>query len=1059
MNGPDPRPSRPARPNLQALEPRQLLAAKVSFVIDPTSDLSGFTTPQVNGIKSSLGVAADQFAKAINPQTPITIPIVIKNAATPGKINMPKGGTPIHQGADGWQDSTVLDEIQSINSTASATPQTTSTAIPMYIDPNQLSQDYFGTAPNVPSNQIDFASLMEREVLHSLGVNGQGELQYSDTNLEGSYFSTFDRFNLISGGFDPVNLATDQAPDQTFPIPSIGPAGGTTTNTLTGKEAGVLYYLSDPNDVLARNLPAGVRRDLSPADTSILQTLGLQDFGTGPDVAPIGARSVGIGLSLNNTFLGTETKTVTGTDGQTVLESSLQAATSDGNSAASAENAVAGRDYTKTVLSSLPFADLQDITKGRNNGLVDFSIPLSGDSTLGPDRSFDVNVEDPSGNLIQDIPVTIRHNNGTFQVDASSISVNRGGQATITVDRVGHTDTAATVAYSTSNGSAGSGTDYPATGGTLSFAPGDTSKTITVATVAHPASVGTTFSVGLSDPTNSTLLGASTTANVTIVDPTPAHPGTFQFDAPTVSVDRTGYATVMVDRVGDTSTPASVDITTVDGSAKAGTDYVPTSGTMTFDTGQTSRSVTIQTYPRTASSGSTFGLQLSNPTASTTLGGATETVNIVDPPAARPGTLQFDAPMSSLARGGTETVTVDRVGGSDGTATVAYGTSDGTAKAGTDYTATGGTLTFGPGVTSETFPVVTTPHAPGTGGTIHLGLANPTGGAGLGTASATLTLLDPINPPNTDPQVAASTTTSLAAAPGGTAALGVPVALVATVASPSGTPSGRVQFLDGSTVIGTGAIRPNGRATFTAVGFSPGSHTLSATYGGDAGHAGSSSPASMLAVTPAPPPVTDSPATVTAGASTFAPAFGQPVTLTAGVAAVVAGLATPSGSVTFFVGSADLGTVPLDASGRASLTTSAMTVGAQAVTEVYSGDTTFAPGEGALAGGVIVAQGATVLSLGGSPDPLPNKQMVTLSAGVASAYGIPTGTVTFRDGRRKLGTAPLVAGEASLSTKLPSEKNHVITATYSGDPNYAPSAPYTVVIPTGKPPRKPKSRR
>ena len=60
--------------------------------------------------------------------------------------------------------------------------------------------------------------------------------------------------------------------------------------------------------------------------------------------------------------------------------------------------------------------------------------------------------------------------------------------------------------------------------------------------------------------------------------------------------------------------------------------------------------------------------------------------------------------------------TVDRFGGSDGTVTVAYTTQDASAVAGTDYTATSGTLTFAPGVTSQTLsiPTLVDPNASGT---------------------------------------------------------------------------------------------------------------------------------------------------------------------------------------------------------------------------------------------------------------------------------------------------------------------------------------------------------
>jgi hypothetical protein len=65
--------------------------------------------------------------------------------------------------------------------------------------------------------------------------------------------------------------------------------------------------------------------------------------------------------------------------------------------------------------------------------------------------------------------------------------------------------------------------------------------------------------------------------------------------------------------------------------------------------------------------------------------------------------------------------------------------------------------------------------------------------------------------------------------------------------------------------------------------------------------------------------------------------LGQAVTYTATVVAFAPG--TPTGTVTFWDGSTPLGTVALDGSGRASLTTTGLSVGLHAITAIYSGGT------------------------------------------------------------------------------------------------------------------------
>ncbi len=77
---------------------------------------------------------------------------------------------------------------------------------------------------------------------------------------------------------------------------------------------------------------------------------------------------------------------------------------------------------------------------------------------------------------------------------------------------------------------------------------------------------------------------------------------------------------------------------------------------------------------------------------------------------------------------------------------------------------------------------------------------------------------------------------------------------------------------------------------------------------------------------------------------------------------------------------------------------------------------------------------------------------VELTAVVASGNpdaGTPTGSVTFSEGTTTLVTVPLDDGRATFGTAGFQPGPHTITATYSGDPDFAPSAPGTPTTPTG----------
>jgi hypothetical protein len=111
------------------------------------------------------------------------------------------------------------------------------------------------------------------------------------------------------------------------------------------------------------------------------------------------------------------------------------------------------------------------------------------------------------------------------------------------------------------------------------------------------------------------------------------------------------------------------------------------------------------------------------------------------------------------------------------------------------------------------------------------------------------------NPANVSVNKAGTSTALFASA--GSALLGQPVTFAATVTATSagaGTPTGLVTFMDGGTAVGIGALNSLGVATFTTASLSPGLHSISAVYGGDANVLGSISPGVGETITQPPPP-------------------------------------------------------------------------------------------------------------------------------------------------------------------------------------------------------------
>jgi reprolysin-like metallo-peptidase family M12B/Calx-beta domain-containing protein len=143
-----------------------------------------------------------------------------------------------------------------------------------------------------------------------------------------------------------------------------------------------------------------------------------------------------------------------------------------------------------------------------------------------------ISVTTPSGTANSSSSFTV--NPSQLQFSAANYVVNEGGGfATITVNRTGDTSTTATVDFATSDGSSAlQRTDYTIAGGTLTFAPGDTSQTFQVLISDDAFVEGTeTFNLSLTSPTIATL-GAVSTATVTINDNDSSGPVSNPIDDP-----------------------------------------------------------------------------------------------------------------------------------------------------------------------------------------------------------------------------------------------------------------------------------------------------------------------------------------------------------------------------------------------------------------------------------------------------------------------------------------------------------------------------------------------
>ncbi len=301
-----------------------------------------------------------------------------------------------------------------------------------------------------------------------------------------------------------------------------------------------------------------------------------------------------------------------------------------------------------------------------------------------------------------------------------------------------------TVQYSTADGTATAGSDYVAiTPQTLIIPAGQITRTITV-TINGDTTYedDETFLVNLSAAGNATIADGQGLGTIRNDDAPP----TVAFSSATYSVgEGASSATITVNLSAASGRAVMVDYATSNGTATQPTDYTATSGTLTFNPGQQTKTFSVAVADDTLNEADeTVNLTLSNATNATLGTPNPATLTILDDDAAP--TVAFSAATYSVNEnvgGGTATITLTLNAVSGQTVTVDYGTGDGTATQPADYTTASGTLTFNPGEQTKTFTI---PLANDTldeaNETVNLALSNP-GNATLGSPIvAILTILD-----------------------------------------------------------------------------------------------------------------------------------------------------------------------------------------------------------------------------------------------------------------------------------------------------------------------------
>jgi hypothetical protein len=291
---------------------------------------------------------------------------------------------------------------------------------------------------------------------------------------------------------------------------------------------------------------------------------------------------------------------------------SINYATVDG----SASSAGTAADYTGAA-GALNFAAGQTTASFTVSALIDsflespetVNLVLSG-GNIGSNPSILTILDGPTGTLPGGTTpggTTPTSGGNTYFFGAANYSVPEGSAASITINRSGNLSIPGAILFSTSDGSAqstGTAADYNSVSQAVNFAAGQSSVQVPVQTLFDSLTdPNETVGLFLSGGT----LASPSLAVLTIIDNTPVAPTSFYYGPSSGSVPDSGMGTFTINRTGNTSVSASVDYLIVPPGPGQPTNYLhytimpfptnPNGGTVNFNPGVTSVSLTISNFP------------------------------------------------------------------------------------------------------------------------------------------------------------------------------------------------------------------------------------------------------------------------------------------------------------------------------------------------------------------------------------------------------------------------------------------------------------------------------
>lgn len=369
-------------------------------------------------------------------------------------------------------------------------------------------------------------------------------------------------------------------------------------------------------------------------------------------------------------------------------------------------------NYTFTDGTAVNFVDYTgnagSVTFAPGQTSKTITVPITTDNVDEDDETFQVTLGTPTnataGTLVSNATIVDDDSAGLGVADTSAIEGNSGTQVmTFNVTLATPSSKTVTVNYATADGTATSPADYSPVSGTLTFAPGETSKNVNVDIVGDTLDEGNEkLTLKLSKPVNAPFADSAGVGTIINDDQV-----IISIDNQTVVEGDTGATpvTFTVSLSAVSAKTITVKYTTQAVTARPLTDFTATSGTLTFAPGETSKTISVDVLGDTTDEfDETFNVKLAAPVNA--LLGSNIGVGTITDDDALPTITIVDA-TTTEGNSGTKNlnfkVALSAVSGK--TISVNYDTLDFSATAGLDYTSVSGTLTFAPGATSRSVTV------------------------------------------------------------------------------------------------------------------------------------------------------------------------------------------------------------------------------------------------------------------------------------------------------------------------------------------------------------------